>query len=211
MFQKLRRTFIAGILAAAPIVLTVYILLTIFKILDKPTARLLKQFDIEIPGLGIIITILLILLLGSFVTNVLGKRLFGWGERILAALPIVNTIYKNIKQIMAAFSGGSTRAFKQVVYIEYPRRGLWTMAFVTGESTNEQNIEFYHIFVPTTPNPTSGYYLIVPKQDTVIANLKVEEGLRTIISGGMLAPRKMNVLTRFKSHSRPVDDKPVTK
>ena len=188
-FQIIRRTFLAGLFTAAPIALTVYVIGLIFRILDKPTANFLRRYEIEIPGLGIIISIILVFLLGIIITNVLGRRLFSWGEKFLASLPIINPIYNTIKQITNAFSGTSSRAFRKVVYIEYPRRGLWTISFVTAESTNTEGLQFYHLFVPTTPNPTSGFYLIIPKADAIESNLNVEEGLKTVISGGALASR----------------------
>ncbi len=191
--SHLRRTFFAGILAIAPFALTIYILKLFFNILDKPTASLLKQIGIEIPGLGILIAISLIYFLGVFVTNVLGRKLFEWGERILTAIPIVNPIYKTIKQITQAFSGNSSRNFRSVVYIQYPRKGTWTLAFVTGESINTKKQEFLHLFVPTTPNPTSGFFIMIPKEDTIPAEMDVESGLKAIISGGMLAPGQHKV------------------
>ena len=187
--QIIRRTFFAGLFAAAPIALTVYFIGLIFRLLDKPTANFLRRYEIEIPGLGIIISIIMVFLLGIITTNVIGKRLFSWGEKFLATLPIVNPIYNTIKQITSAFSGTSNRAFRKVVYIEYPRKGLWTISFVTAESTNPDGYQFYHLFVPTTPNPTSGFYLIIPKTDAIESNLNVEEGLKTVISGGALANR----------------------
>lgn len=193
LFQLIRRTFLAGLFAAAPIALTVYILGLIFRMLDKPTARILRYYEIEIPGLGIIISLVLLFLLGLFITNVLGRRLFSWGEKLVAGLPIVNPIYNTIKQITNAFSGSASRAFQKVIYLEYPRRGLWTMAFVTSESANKDGVEFYNLFVPTTPNPTSGYYLIVPKADTIPSQMNVEDGLKTIISGGVLAHKLMPI------------------
>ncbi|MFH1852922.1 MAG: DUF502 domain-containing protein [Candidatus Neomarinimicrobiota bacterium] len=200
--QSIRKIFLTGLFAAAPIALTVYIIGLIFRVLDKPTATFLKQYQIEIPGLGIIISVTLVFLLGIFTTNVLGKRLFAWGEKYLASLPIINPIYNTIKQITTAFSGSSSRAFRKVVYIEYPRKNLWTIAFVTADSTNPAGQEFYHLFVPTTPNPTSGFYLIIPKGDAIESTLNVEEGLKTVISGGALAGKKTPI---FTGGDRPAD------
>ncbi len=201
--QIIRRTFFAGLFAAAPIALTVYFIGLIFRLLDKPTANFLRHYDIVIPGLGIIISIVTVFLLGIITTNVIGKRLFSWGEKFLATLPIVNPIYTTIKQITSAFSGTSNRGFRKVVYIEYPRKGLWTISFVTSESTNPDGYKFYHLFVPTTPNPTSGFYLIIPKADAIESNLNVEEGLKTVISGGALA----NLNTPISSSRLPESSK----
>lgn len=197
VYQHIRRTILAGIFTAAPIALTYYILNLIFNILEKPTAKLLRQFDIVIPGLGIIITITVIYLLGLIVTNVLGRKIFDLGERLVKSIPIVRSIYNNIKQITQAFTGTGTGTFRSVVYIEYPRRETWTLAFVTGESVNRNGREYYHLFVPTTPNPTSGFFIMIPKSDTLPANMNVENGLKTIISGGMLAPKEHSVGSSF--------------
>jgi len=195
IIQSLQRTFLAGLFTAAPIALTIYIIGLIFRVLDKPTATFLKRYDIEFPGLGIIISIIFVFLLGIIITNVLGRKLFSWGEKFLASLPIVNPIYNTVKQITNAFSGSSSRAFRKVVYIEYPRHGLWTIAFVTAESNNGQGQEFYHLFVPTTPNPTSGFYLVIPREDAIESQLNVEQGLKTVISGGALANQKTPIIT----------------
>ena len=186
MWQSIKRRIFAGLLAIVPIAVTFWILKLLFTFLDGFAAPILKRIGIEIPGLGIILTLVIIFLLGLLVTNVLGKTLFKWGERILAKLPIVNTIYKTIKQITSAFSGSTVKSFQQVIFMQYPRIGLWTMCFVTNESQNETGEEFYHVFVPTTPNPTSGVFIIVPKKDVVHPNISVEDGLKAIISGGIL-------------------------
>ena len=158
----------------------------IFDFLDGFAAPLLKQVDIEIPGLGIILTLLFIFILGILITNVLGKTIFNWGEKILDKLPFVNTIYNTIKQITSAFSSSTVKSFEQVVFIQYPRKGLWTMCFVTNQSKNENGESFYHVFVPTTPNPTSGVFIIVPQKDAIHPDISVEDGLKAIISGGIL-------------------------
>ena len=186
MWQSIKRRIFAGLLAIVPIAVTFWILKLLFTFLDGFAAPILKRIGIEIPGLGIILTLVIVFVLGLLVTNVLGKTLFKWGERILAKLPIVNTIYKTIKQITSAFSGSTAKSFKQVIFMQYPRIGLWTMCFVTNESQNETGEEFYHVFVPTTPNPTSGVFIIVPKKDVVHPNISVEDGLKAIISGGIL-------------------------
>jgi|TARA_Y100000590_G_scaffold425703_1_gene533985 uncharacterized membrane protein len=188
MFQQIKRHLIAGLLAIVPIALTFWILRFLFRFLDSFTAPILKNIGIEIPGLGIILTLLFIFLLGLFITNVLGRTIFNWGERILTKLPLVNTIYNAVKQITNAFSGKSMKNFKQVIFIQYPRKGLWTMCFVTNQSKNESGDEFYHVFVPTTPNPTSGVFIVIPQKDAVHPDISVEEGLKSIISGGIIDP-----------------------
>ena len=186
MFQSIKRRIFAGLIAIVPIAVTFWILKFLFIFLDGFAAPLLKKVDIEIPGLGIILTLLFIFILGILITNVLGKTIFSWGEKILDKLPFVNTIYNTIKQITSAFSSSTVKSFEQVVFIQYPRKGLWTMCFVTNQSKNENGESFYHVFVPTTPNPTSGVFIIVPQKDAIHPDISVEDGLKAIISGGIL-------------------------
>ena len=188
MWQSIKTRIFAGLLAIVPIAVTFWILKFLFTFLDSLASPFLKKVGIEIPGLGIILTLLFIFVLGLFITNVLGKTLFNWGEKILAKLPIVNTIYNTIKQITSAFSSSTVKSFEQVIFIQYPREGLWTMCFVTNQSKNENGDTFYHVFVPTTPNPTSGVFIVIPKKDAIHPDISVEDGLKAIISGGILDP-----------------------
>jgi len=193
MISHFRRIIFTGLLAIVPVALTFYILKVVFTLLDNLTSPIFKRMDIYIPGLGILLTLLLVYLLGIFVTNVLGKRFLHWLETLIKNIPLVNTIYKTIKQIIQAFTGTAEKKFQSVVFIEYPRKDLWTLAFVTGESKNDKDVEFYHLFVPTTPNPTSGVFIIIPKNDSIETELNVEEALKSVISGGMLAPKQHNL------------------
>ena len=193
MISHFRRRIFTGLLAIVPVALTFYILKVVFTLLDNLTSPIFKRMDIYIPGLGILLTLLLVYLLGIFVTNVLGKRFLHWIETLIKNIPLVNTIYNTIKQIIQAFTGTAEKKFQSVVFIEYPRKDLWTLAFVTGESKNEKDVEFYHLFVPTTPNPTSGVFIIIPKKDSIETELNVEEALKSVISGGMLAPKQHNL------------------
>lgn len=193
MISHFKRIIFTGLLAIVPVALTFYILKVVFTVLDNLTSPIFKRMDIYIPGLGILLTLLLVYLLGIFVTNVLGKRFLHWLETLIKNIPLVNTIYKTIKQIIQAFTGTAEKKFQSVVFIEYPRKDLWTLAFVTGESKNDKDVEFYHLFVPTTPNPTSGVFIIIPKNDSIETELNVEEALKSVISGGMLAPKQHNL------------------
>ena len=186
MWQRIKRRILAGLLAMLPLVATYWVVSILFKFLGDLASPFLEQLGIKIPGLGIILTLLVIFLIGLFVTNVLGRTILTWGEKILSRLPIINTIYGTVKQITNAFSGPNVKSFKKVILIEYPRRDLWTMCFVTNESKNSKGTLFYHVFVPTTPNPTSGYFIIIPKKDTIESEISVEDGFKTIISGGIL-------------------------
>ena len=186
--QNFRSKIFAGLAALLPLYLTFFVIKFLFVTLEEMSDPILKRFNLDIPGLGIILTVLLIYILGFLVTNFLGRKIFNLGERIVKKVPIVNMIYTTLKQITDTFTKGSTDAFEGAVYIQYPRQGLWTMAFISGESKTKEGVPYYHLFVPTTPNPTSGFFLMIPQADTVPTGMSVEDGLKTIISGGLLAP-----------------------
>lgn len=175
-----------------PVAATVYILRLLFHLFDN-FPFLDTIIPVRIPGLGVIISLVVLFLLGLLVTNFLGKKLIEWGEWILKKIPVASTVYDTAKQITQAMTGTATRAFQKGVWIEYPRRGLWTLAFVTGESKDGGGKEYYHLFVPTTPNPTSGFMLVIPKTDAIDTKMSVEVALKAIISGGMLAPRENRI------------------
>ena len=188
--QNFRSKLFAGVATLLPLYLTFFVIKFLFVTLEEMSDPLLKRFNLEIPGLGIFLTVVLIYILGFLVTNFLGRKIFNLGERIVKKVPIVNIIYTTLKQITDTFTKGSTDAFEGAVYIQYPRQGLWTMAFISGESKTKDGVPYYHLFVPTTPNPTSGFFLMIPQADTVATGMSVEEGLKTIISGGLLAPEE---------------------
>ena len=188
--QNFRSKIFTGLAALLPLYLTFFVIKFLFVTLEEMSDPILKRFNLDIPGLGIILTVLLIYILGFLVTNFLGRKIFNIGERIVKKVPIVNMIYTTLKQITDTFTKGSTDAFEGAVYIQYPRQGLWTMAFISGESKTKDGVSYYHLFVPTTPNPTSGFFLMIPQADTVATGMSVEDGLKTIISGGLLAPNE---------------------
>jgi len=185
---------ITGLLSILPVAATYWILLKLFQFFSTPGATIVEfifknKVPKYIPELaGFILTILFISFAGMLVSNVLGKRIYTWFENVLSRIPLVSIVYRTIKQITTSLSGPDRQAFKKVVYIQYPRKGLWTLTMVTGESINKAGDKYYHIFVPTTPNPTSGFMLYVLQEDALATKLSVEEGLKIIISGGMLAP-----------------------
>ena len=188
--QNIRSKLFAGIATAFPLFLTYFLLKFLFETLDEMSKPILNKFGVEVPGLGILLTLVLIFSLGVIVTNFLGKKIFNIGENIVKRVPFVSTIYSTLKQITDTFTKGTSDAFQGAVYIQYPRVGLWTMAFISGESKTNDGVPYYHLFVPTTPNPTTGVFLMIPQEDAVPTGMSVEEGLKTIISGGMLAPEK---------------------
>ena len=168
MWTHIKRTILAGVFTIVPLALTIYILIFLFRILDGVSAPILKVIGFHIPGLGILLTILAVYLLGLIIRNVLGRQLFSWGEKVLLTIPLFNTLYKTIKQFISAFSGTAEgKNFQKVIFLQYPRVGVWTLAFVTGESVDANSVEYYHVFVPTTPNPTSGFFIMIPKREII--------------------------------------------
>ena len=205
MGNKIKNSFLAGLATIVPVALTVYVLQVILKItitLGGKVSEPLKQFvDVTFPGfnllssiIGLIFVIIALILVGALARNVLGKRVVKWLESMFKNIPLIGMIYTTTKQIMESISGGGAHSFEKVVYIQYPRKNIWTLGFVTSESTNQLNEEFYHLFVPTTPNPTSGVFLIIPKEDTSDAGINVEEGFRMIVSSGIVSNNKNSII-----------------
>ena len=188
LMQTIRAKLFAGLATLLPLYLTFIVIRFLFESLEKMSGPILKQFGLDIPGLGIILTIILIYVLGLIVTNFLGRKIFDIGESIVKRVPIVSVIYTTLKQITDTFTKGTTDAFDGVVYIQYPRQGLWTMAFISGESKNKDGIPYFHLFVPTTPNPTSGFLLMFPKEDVIYLDMNFEEASKFIVSAGTSNP-----------------------
>ena len=202
MNKNLQKYIITGLMSVIPIALTYWIIKNLFLFFSKPgkgiITFLFSRQDLNTAYLiyleyllGFILTITFLYALGLLVSNVLGKRIYKVFESLLNKIPIVSKVYQSIKQITSTLSMPQSKAFQKVVLIEYPRKGLWTICMVTGE-TKSGNKSFYNIFVPTTPNPTSGYLLFVKQSDTKPINLTVEEGLKIIISGGMISPENID-------------------
>ena len=191
--------FITGLFSIIPLAITYYIITKLFSLFSKPGQRLIHYLfpkaDLPFVDLliGFILTFLFIYFLGVVISNVLGKKLYSLFESILSKIPLVSYIYNTIKQITQTLTVSQKQAFKKVVYIEYPKKDIWTIALVTGESQDKNGIDYYQIFVPTTPNPTSGFMLYVKKEDTKATSLSIDEGLKIVISGGMLAPEKNDI------------------
>jgi uncharacterized membrane protein len=201
--HKIRNIFLAGILTVIPIAVTFLLLNFIFTQIDPifqpiileiiDLVPVLKGRFTYIPGLGIVMTILAIFLVGLFVKNIIGQKLVQLGERILEKIPVVSSIYSSSKQFIQAVSlTGQEDGFRKVILVEYPRKGLWVVGFVTCENTGETQVltdeDVVNVFIPTTPNPTSGFLLLVPKKDIIPLSMTVEEGLKLVVSGGIVPP-----------------------
>ncbi|HMA61907.1 MAG TPA: DUF502 domain-containing protein [bacterium] len=191
---SVRNKLLAGVITLIPVVITVYVIrlfINAFNGIVSPVVNpFIKQIlGTEIPGLALIVAIVLIYLLGLFTTNYIGRRLIEKLEQWLNYIPLVRTVYGTVKKIISTFSF-SSEDFEKVVFLEHPRKGIWSMGFVTGETEGADGTTYYNIFLPTTPNPTSGWMLFIPRDDVVPANMNVEEGLKTLISAGSIGPEK---------------------
>ena len=157
-----------------------------------PNLRPENLIGFKIPGLGVILTILLVLLTGLVVANFFGRRLVGAWESLLSRIPLVRSVYGAVKQITASLFADASQSFREVVLVEYPRRGLWMLAFVTGDTPKRfkqvADQDLINIYVPTTPNPTSGFYIMVPPSDIKRLDIPVEVGLKMILSAGVVNP-----------------------
>jgi len=196
--QLIKRYFITGLLIWVPLAITAWVLVLIVGTMDQsllllPEAihpRNLLGFDI--PGVGAIMTLMVILLTGLLAANFIGQRLVSWWERLLARIPVVNSIYNSVKQVSDTLFSSSGNAFRKALLIEYPRRGTWTIAFLTGTPGGEvlRHLDGEHVsvYVPTTPNPTSGFFLMLPKADVIELEMSVDTALKYVISMGVVAP-----------------------
>lgn len=195
----LRSRFATGALIAFPLVVSLFFGKFIFGLLDSwsypITARL---FGRSVPGAGAALAIVLIFALGILGHNVLGRRLLKLGERLLARVPLVRPIYLGAREITRAFSADRTKSFRRVVLVPFPIEDVWVVAFLTGEvvtTTDEGSRRYATVFMPTTPNPTTGFYMLVPAEKVRPTAMTVEEAVRMVISGGLVTPDPHRILT----------------
>jgi len=192
LWTNIRNKLIAGLFVIGPLGLTLLVLKWIFNFFDSFLGPILRSyFDWYVPGMGILLTIIVVYLIGLLASNFIGRKSLSALEKLLFKIPIVKNVYSTAKGIFEAVSYPSRGNFKKVVFIQYPRNGLWTLAFVTNSMMSDDGKEFYSVFVPSTPNPTTGYVLFVPQNDVSDASFTVEQGIKLLISGGMITPDKM--------------------
>ena len=189
---RLRRYFVAGLLVWLPLLATYAVMSFSIRIIDRSLLLLPSAFRPEnligfkIPGLGVILSLFLVCLTGLIVANFFGRGLVTAWEAIVSRIPLVNSVYGAVKQITSSLFSDASQSFREVVLVEYPRRGLWMLAFVTGDTPKHfqevANESLINIYVPTTPNPTSGFYIMVPPSDVKRLTIPVEIGLKMILS-----------------------------
>ena len=195
---NLRRYLIAGLLVWLPVVVTVLILKFLIDVVDRTLLLLPAMVQPEtligfrIPGLGFLLSGVVLLVTGMVVTNLLGRNMVKVWESLLARIPVVRAIYSASKQLTETLFSGTGKSFRKVVMVRYPHSGTWTLAFLTGDGMAEANRktgrDLVNIFVPTTPNPTSGFFLMVPREDMIELDMPVDVGIKLILSAGAVSP-----------------------
>ncbi len=199
LLSGIRSYALTGVLVTAPVVITIYILHALVTTLDQFLVRIVPPvyrpetwLGLHIPGTGLIAGLILVVVVGIIARNFLGKYLVSWSENIMYSIPGVRSVYGAIKQILDTVATKKSEAFREVVLVEYPRKNIWCIAFVTGKTKGHvQQVvdeDLTNIFLPTTPNPTSGFLLFVPKKDLIKLNMTVDQGLKMVISGGIITP-----------------------
>jgi uncharacterized membrane protein len=187
--KRIRAQFMTGLLVTVPIGASILILYWIFTTIDnilQPIVRAIAGHNI--PGVGFGVTIVLIYLAGVIARNFIGKKLMSWGNSILMRVPVLRGLYNGIRQIVQAVAATDKTGFMRVVLVEFPRREMWTVGFVTKEVTTENGEKFVNVLIPTSPTPWSGYFQILKESDVIRTQISVEEAVKMIVSGGMTTP-----------------------
>ncbi|MBN1971443.1 MAG: DUF502 domain-containing protein [Candidatus Delongbacteria bacterium] len=199
--KALRKYLMTGLIILGPVFLTFYIVKEIFFFTDNLLREKIELYfqdyinsDVSLYGVGALSIVIILIISGWITQYYIGKKLLSLSDLILSKIPIVNRILKMLRQISDAFFSGQKDVFKKAVLIEYPRKGMYSIAFFTGETTLSREITgeetMISVFLPTTPNPTSGFLLIVPKKDVIMLDMKIEDALKLIISGGVYKPNE---------------------
>ncbi|KPQ08270.1 MAG: hypothetical protein HLUCCA12_00265 [Rhodobacteraceae bacterium HLUCCA12] len=200
LLASLRNSFLTGLVVVAPAVLTVWLIVSVVEFIDSKVVPLIPRrllpdvlLDISFPGLGVLVFILFTLVVGALAKGLIGRSLIEWSEVIVARMPVVRTIYNAIKQIAETVLAQSSTSFNRSCLVQYPRPGLWAIAFVStdakGEIAASMGAEKHlSVFLPTTPNPTSGFLLFVPESEVVLLDMTVEDAAKLVISAGLVVP-----------------------
>ena len=196
--KSIRKWLLAGLLVIVPLGITVWVLEWILSSLDKTLLILPKQWHpdaligFHIPGFGVILAFAILLLVGAAASNFLGKKLMHWWDALLNRIPVVRSIYSSVKQVSDTLFSDSGNAFRKAVLIQWPRPDVWTIAFVTGspggDVVSHLQGDYVSVYVPTTPNPTGGYFVMLKKTDCIELAMSVDEALKYIVSMGVVAP-----------------------
>ena len=194
----MKKYLITGLLIWIPLVITLWVLKLIVNSLDQTLLLLPREFQTEnwlglhVPGMGVVMTLVIVFLTGLFTTNILGARLVRYWHDVLHRIPVVNSIYSSVKQISDTLFSSSGQAFRKALLVQWPREGMWTIAFLTGmpggDVLNHLQGDYLSVYVPTTPNPTGGYFVIVARKDVIELDMSVDAALKYVISMGVAPP-----------------------
>src|SRR5690349_4835063 len=197
--SSIRRYLITGLVVWVPLVITVWVLSVLVGTMDQtllllpPAFRTENWLGVYVPGMGVVLTLVVVFLTGVFTANIIGQRLIRVWERAVARIPVVNSIYKSVKQVSDTLFSPSGQAFRKALLVQWPSPGMWTVAFLTGtpggDIVNHLKGDYISVYVPTTPNPTGGYFVMVPRTAVVELDMSVDVALKYIISMGVVAPR----------------------
>ena len=197
MLAKIKNYFLTGVLVSAPVFITFWIVFSLVKFFDQLITPLIPFYinpnyylPTDVPGLGLIVLVALLVFIGFITASFFGSLILRKTESLITKIPLIKAFYKTIKQIIETIFKNNSNAFRDVVLLEYPRKGLWVLGFTTGEVKgvikNKINQQLVNVFVPTTPNPTSGFLLMVPKSQLKYLNSKVDDAIKTIVSAGII-------------------------
>lgn len=220
---RLRNYFLTGLIIVGPVGITLYIVWWFITLIDGWVKPLIPEqylpdsiLPFSVPGLGLIIAVTALILIGAFTANLFGRTLVNYGERLVNQMPIVRSVYRAIKQIFETILSQSSASFQNVGLIEYPRKGLYAVVFISTATKGEirtkagDHDELFSVFLPTTPNPTSGFLLFVPRADVTVLDMSVEDGAKLVISAGLVVPNyqdKLKQLAKNAKTPRPVPQK----
>jgi uncharacterized membrane protein len=224
---RLRGYFLAGVLVTAPVAITLASAWWFVGFVDSKVVPLIPGrynpdvylkdivgFEIGLPGLGVVVLLVLITLIGALTAGFVGRYVVHLGERVLARMPVIRSVYAAIKQIFETVLKQQSTAFRQAVLIEYPRRGIWAVGFITGNTEGEvQKLtkdKMVNVFLPTTPNPTSGFLLFVPQKELINLSMSVEEAIKMVISAGIVTPPYRQLEEKHHVPIAPVSDNDLT-
>lgn len=204
LFPTFRRYILTGLIVWIPIGITFLVVKALIELLDKLLLILPQKWQpealigVNLPGAGMLLAFAVILITGFLLTNIFGRQIIAWWDRLVSHIPIISSLHSAVKQLIETFFNQDSSAFKKVLMIQYPRPGLWTLAFQSNDAADEINsksgLDMVSIFVPTSPNPTSGFVLLVPKNDVIEMDMSVEDGLRMIMSLGVVQPMPSSTL-----------------
>ncbi|MFH1542835.1 MAG: DUF502 domain-containing protein [bacterium] len=207
LWHRITGYFLRGLITLLPLLVTIWLLHFIFTFLDSILGNLLATFAGKpVPGMGLLLSIILIFLVGFFATWIIGAQLFKFGEEFLYRVPIVKSIYSGVKQINdVLFHQKSADEYRRACLVEYPRKGVWSMGFITSDAPNEIEAKckekMINVFIPNTPTPATGFTVIVPAREVILLDMKIEDAFKFVMSGGVLQPNTIAPETSAKKES----------